>query len=104
MLPVTRWSAGSICFLFVKFALNTEILTLPAAGRTDVIVSYTYGKRLKNWLAIDDFAYGAAKFGREPGELTQHFLLLDSARGIGDESTQQRIRQWLIEVHSVERI
>ena len=74
------------------------------AGRTDIIVSYAYGKRLKNWLAIDDSVYGAAKFGREPGELTQHFLLLDSARGIGDESAQQRIRQWLVEVHNAERI
>lgn len=70
------------------------------AGRTDIIVSYAYGKRLKNWLAIDDSVYGAAKFGREPGELMQHFLLLDSARGIGDESAQQRIRQWLTKVHS----
>ena len=68
------------------------------AGRTDVIVSYTYGKRLKNWLAIDDSAYGASMFGREFGELTHHFLLLDSARGISDDSALQRIRQWLIEV------
>ncbi len=68
------------------------------AGRTDVIVSYTYGKRLKNWLAIDDSVYGASMFGREFGELAHHFLLLDSARGIGDDSALQRIRQWLIEV------
>lgn len=39
------------------------------AGRTDVITSYAYGKRLKNWLAIDDSVYGAHKFGREAGEL-----------------------------------
>ncbi|MGC5880946.1 HAD domain-containing protein [Ralstonia pseudosolanacearum] len=74
------------------------------AGRTDVIVSYTYGKRLKNWLALDDSAYGASKFGREPGELTDHFLLLDSALGISDDSAQRRIRQWLIEVHGVENM
>lgn len=72
------------------------------ADRTDVIVSYTYGKRLKNWLALDDSAYGVSKFGREPGELTDHFLLLDSALGISDASAQRRIRQWLVEVHSVE--
>lgn len=72
------------------------------ADRTDVIVSYTYGKRLKNWLALDDSAYGASKFGREPGELTDHFLLLDSALGISAESAQRRIRQWLIEVHSAQ--
>jgi hypothetical protein len=70
------------------------------AGRTDVIVAYAYAKRLKNWLAIDDSAYGAAKFGREPGSLISHFVLLDSARGLSDESAQQRIRKWLIEVHS----
>lgn len=70
------------------------------AGRTDVIVSYAYGKRLKNWLAIDDSAYGSTKFGREPGALIEHFVLLDSARGLGDESAQQRIRKWLIQVHS----
>lgn len=69
------------------------------AGRTDVIVSYTYGKRLKNWLALDDSTYGASMFGREPGELTDHFLLLDAARGISDELAQERIRQWLVEVH-----
>lgn len=34
------------------------------AGRTDVIVSYAYGKRLKSWLAIGDSAYGSTKFGR----------------------------------------
>lgn len=72
------------------------------AGRTDVIVSYTYGKRLKNWLTIDDSVYGAYKFGREPGELIQHFLLVDSARGINDDSALQRIQQWLIEVHRTE--
>ena len=73
-------------------------------GRTDVIVSYTYGKRLKNWLAIDDSVYGAAMFGRKPGQLTHHFLLLDSARGISDDSAQQRIRQWLIDVHGAENM
>jgi hypothetical protein len=72
------------------------------ADRTDVIVSYTYGKRLKNWLALDDSAYGASKFGREPEELVDHFLLLDSTLGISDDSAQRRIRQWLLEVHSVE--
>ncbi|AST87575.1 hypothetical protein V4889_17240 [Ralstonia solanacearum species complex bacterium KE101] len=72
------------------------------ADRTDVIVSYTYGKRLKNWFALDDPAYGVSKFGREPGELTDHFLLLDSALGMSAESAQLCIRQWLIEVRSVE--
>lgn len=69
------------------------------AGRTDVITSYACGKRLENWLAIDDSAYGAYKFGSEPGELVQHFVLLDSALGISDELAQQRIQEWLVEVH-----
>src|SRR5471032_2559117 len=37
------------------------------SGRTDIIVRYAYGKRLKHWLAIDDSVYGAYYFGREPG-------------------------------------
>ena len=50
-------------------------------------------------VAIDDSVYGAYHFGREPGELVQNFLLLDSTRGISDENAQQRIRNWLTEVH-----
>ncbi|ALB95276.1 hypothetical protein AM256_17660 [Burkholderia pseudomallei] len=69
------------------------------AARTDIIAGYAFGKRLKNWLAIDDSVFGAYKFGREPGELVHHFLLLDSTRGISDDSAQQRIQEWLIEVH-----
>lgn len=69
------------------------------SGRTDIITSYAYGKRLKNWLAIDDSVYGAYHFGREPGELVRNFVLLDSTRGISDEGAQQRIREWLTEVH-----
>jgi hypothetical protein len=73
---------------------------LDGTDRTDVICSYVYGKRLRNWLAIDDAVFGAERFGREPGELIEHFLLLDPTRGIGDENAQQRIRQWLAGVHS----
>ncbi|MFM0185572.1 HAD domain-containing protein [Paraburkholderia nemoris] len=69
------------------------------SGRTDIITSYAYGKRLKNWLAIDDSVYGVYHFGREPGELVRNFVLLDSTRGISDEGAQQRIREWLAEVH-----
>jgi hypothetical protein len=68
------------------------------SGRTDIIASYAYGKRLKNWLAIDDSVYGAYYFGREPGELVQNFVLLDSTRGISDAGAQQRIREWLVDV------
>lgn len=72
---------------------------LNGAERTYVITSYVYGQRLRNWLAIDDSVYGAYHFGSEPGELVKHFVLLDSALGISDESVQQRIRDWLEDVH-----
>ncbi|MFM0615014.1 HAD domain-containing protein [Paraburkholderia nemoris] len=68
-------------------------------GRTDIITSYAFGKRLLHWLAIDDSVYGADRFGYEPGELTGNFVLLDSTRGISDEGAQRRIRDWLVEVH-----
>jgi transcriptional regulator with XRE-family HTH domain len=72
-------------------------------GRTDVIVSYVYGKRLKNWLAIDDAVFGAHKFGYRPGELSEHFLLLNSERGIGDASAQKHIQSWLEKVRLAEQ-
>jgi hypothetical protein len=62
---------------------------LNGSGRTDIITC----------LAIDDSVYGACHFGREPGELVQNFLLLESKRGISDEAAQQRIRAWLNELH-----
>lgn len=68
-------------------------------GRTDIIARYAYEKGLKDWLAIDDSVYGAGYFGREPGELVRNFVLLDSTRGISDESAQERIREWLVDVH-----
>jgi hypothetical protein len=50
-------------------------------------------------VAIDDSVCGAYHCGRELGDLVQNFLLLDSMRGISDEGAQQRIRDWLTEVH-----
>ncbi|WP_260428960.1 hypothetical protein [Burkholderia cepacia] len=55
---------------------------------------------MKNWLAIDDAVFGAVRFGREPGELVDHFLLLAPSRGISDESALSRISEWLTEVHA----
>lgn len=72
---------------------------LNGSGRTDVITCYAFGKGLERWLAIDDSVYGAFHFGRQPGELMRNFLLLDSTRGISDEGAQQRIREWLTDVH-----
>jgi hypothetical protein len=43
-------------------------------------------------------------FGREPGQLMRNFLLLDSSRGISDKGAQQRIREWLVEVHKDENM
>lgn len=72
---------------------------LDGTERTHVIVSYAYGKRLKHWLAIDDAVFGAERFGREPGELVDHFLLLDSSKGICDDDVLKRIARWLSGVH-----
>ncbi|MEX3956003.1 HAD domain-containing protein [Trinickia sp. EG282A] len=73
---------------------------LDGTERTHVITSYVYGKRLKHWLAIDDAVSGAERFGQQPGELARHFLLLDPTRGISDENSLQRIREWLLETHT----
>ncbi|WP_259344439.1 HAD domain-containing protein [Burkholderia pseudomallei] len=73
---------------------------LDGTERTYVISSYAYGKRLKHWLAIDDAVFGAARFGREPGELADHFLLLDSSSGISDSKALRRIAKWLTDVHA----
>ncbi|RKE25189.1 helix-turn-helix protein [Paraburkholderia sp. BL23I1N1] len=70
------------------------------SGRTDIITCYAFGKGLKNWLALDDSVYDASNFGREPGELVQNFVLLDSTLGISDEGAQQRVREWLVRVHN----
>lgn len=71
---------------------------LNGSERTYIISSYAYNKRLQNWLAIDDSVYGAYHFGRKPGELLEHFLLLDAARGISDIGARQHIREWLTNV------
>lgn len=69
-------------------------------ARTYIITSYAYGEGLKNWLAIDDSVHGTYYFGRQPGELVDHFCLLDSARGISDEGAQRCIRDWLARVNA----
>ncbi|WP_322050552.1 HAD domain-containing protein [Paraburkholderia bannensis] len=68
---------------------------LDGTERTHVILSYVYGKRLKHWLAIDDAVFGAERLSREPGQLVDHFLLLDSTKGIRDCDALQRIERWL---------
>lgn len=73
---------------------------LDGTERTDIIRSYAYGKRLKHWLAIDDAVFGAERFGREPGELVEHFLLLNPSSGISDSNALAHIAKWLTEVHA----
>ncbi|TDG24284.1 hypothetical protein EYW47_11805 [Paraburkholderia silviterrae] len=73
---------------------------LEGTERTYVISCYAFGKQLKNWLAIDDAVFGAARFGREPRELVDHFLLLDPRRGISDENALRRIKEWLVKTHT----
>lgn len=68
--------------------------------RTYVIVSFAYGRRLKTWLALDDSAYGIEQFGRYPGELAEHFVLLDSSCGINDAKVLRRISEWLERAHN----
>ncbi|MGF6571591.1 transcriptional regulator with XRE-family HTH domain [Paraburkholderia sp. GAS333] len=72
---------------------------LDGTERTDVIRSYAYGKRLKHWLAIDDAVRGVERFEHVPGELVDHFLLLNPSKGISDDDALRRISQWLSDVH-----
>ena len=69
------------------------------SARTYVIRSYVFEKRLKNWLALDDSVYGAFHLSTDFLDLSQHLVLLDTQQGIGDAGTQQRIREWLVEMH-----
>jgi hypothetical protein len=70
------------------------------SARTYVIRSYVVGKRLKNWLAIDDSLYGAFHLGTDMLDLSPHLVLLDSQRGIADAEAQRRISKWLVDVHT----
>ncbi|AOI66342.1 hypothetical protein WS51_22675 [Burkholderia territorii] len=72
---------------------------MDGSARTYIIRSYVFAKRLKNWLAIDDSVYGAYHLSTDFLDLSSHLVLLDAQRGIGDAQVQQRIREWLVEVH-----
>ncbi|MCO4879924.1 HAD domain-containing protein [Paraburkholderia caribensis] len=67
--------------------------------RTYVIRSYVFAHRLKNWLAIDDSVYGALDLRTDFLDLTEHLVLLDPKKGIGDATAQQRLVEWLGDVH-----
>ncbi|SKC83716.1 hypothetical protein SAMN05445504_3716 [Burkholderia sp. CF099] len=68
-------------------------------ARAEIIMRYAFGNRLRKWLALDDSAYGAWALGWQPGDFSEHFLLVDAARGLGDKFAQKRIQEWLIDVH-----
>lgn len=64
--------------------------------RTYVIRSFVFEKRLKNWLAVDDSVYGAHDLSTHFLDLTEHLVLLDPKKGIGDPMAQQRVIDWLV--------
>ncbi len=68
-------------------------------ARTYIIRAYVFQHRLKNWLALDDSVYGARSLSTDFLQLEPHLELLDPRRGIGDAKVQNRIRDWLVEVH-----
>ncbi|HDR9140976.1 HAD domain-containing protein [Burkholderia vietnamiensis] len=69
------------------------------SARTYVIRSYVFDHKLKHWLAIDDSVYGAYHLSSDFLRLEPHLVLLDSKQGIGAPEVQQRILEWLAEVH-----
>lgn len=73
---------------------------LKGIERTQVISRYAAGKQLKHWLAIDGSVFAAEQFGRERSEYLEHFLLLESSRGLGDFNAIRRVEGWLTDVHS----
>jgi hypothetical protein len=57
--------------------------------------------RPANALAIDDAVIGIERFGfREPGELVEHFVLLDPIIGINDGDVLSRIAKWFADAHA----
>ncbi len=72
-------------------------------ARTYIIRAYVFEHRLRNWLAIVDSVYGAHDLSTDFLALEPHLVLLDSQRGIGEAQAQQRIRDWLAEVHGADR-
>lgn len=69
------------------------------SARTYRIRSYVFTHRLKNWLALDDSVYGAFHLDTSVLTLEPHLVLLDTQQGIDTAKAQDRIRNWLAEVH-----
>jgi hypothetical protein len=69
------------------------------SAKTYIIRSYVFAHRLANWLALDDSVYGANQLGSGFLPLEPHLVLLDRKQGIGASEAQQRICEWLIDVH-----
>lgn len=69
------------------------------SAKTYIIRSYVFDHKLKHWLAIDDSIHGAHHLSSDFLQLEPHLVLLDAKQGIGAPKVQQRILEWLIEVH-----
>ncbi|WP_322073797.1 HAD domain-containing protein [Burkholderia cepacia] len=69
------------------------------SAKTYIIRSYVFAHKLANWLAIDDSVHGAHHLSSELLPLEPHLVLLDSSRGVSAPEAQQRIREWLINMH-----
>nr|WP_315249496.1 HAD domain-containing protein [uncultured Duganella sp.] len=65
------------------------------SARTYRIRSYVFAHRLKNWLALDDSAYGAFHLNTSILTLEPHLVLLDTQRGINTAEALSRINSWL---------
>ncbi|MFM0629357.1 HAD domain-containing protein [Paraburkholderia xenovorans] len=93
-LPLAKRVVGTTHGIKSRFGYLQD-----GSARTYIIRSYVFAHRLKNWLAIDDSVYGAYHLNTSVLELEPHLVLLDAKKGIGDTEAQQRIRNWLTEVH-----
>lgn len=69
------------------------------SARTYIIRSYVFEHKLKHWLALDDSVFGSYHLSTDFLDLEQHLVLLGSQMGVSAPEAQQRIIDWLIEVH-----
>lgn len=92
--PLARRVVGSTHGYKARFGYLQD-----GSARTYIIRSYVFNHKLKHWLAIDDSVYGAYHLSSDFLPLDPHLVLLDSKQGIGSPEAQQRILEWLAEVH-----
>ncbi|NUY35951.1 hypothetical protein F0160_37220 [Paraburkholderia sp. JPY303] len=97
-LPLAKRVVGTTHGIKPRFGYLQD-----GSARTYIIRSYVFGRRLKNWLAIDDSVFGAYHLNTSVLNMEPHLVLLDAQHGIGDANAQRRIREWLAEVHDSDR-